>query len=151
LPLPIIIKKFTFHELISIKKKLIEFVKNNEDKRITKKTLNWFFNNIKPDGEIKDVKIIIAFSNRKLVGLFFIADYGKLHNAIIVDKKFRGQHIAKKLVDEMKKEVTPIYVRVAIDNIPSLNLFFHSGFVATDIVDGPTGKPTLIMVYRDNR
>ncbi|GIO12573.1 hypothetical protein J19TS2_21280 [Cohnella xylanilytica] len=80
-------------------------------------------------------------------GIAFAAGYGEEACVVAVHPALRGRGIARGLLARLAGEWGRLTCRVASDNAASLAACFAAGLVAVGLEAGPTGKPTLRMVY----
>ncbi len=123
---------------------LIPFIRRHGQKRITGKAKRWLLN--LPSSTLHDpgTLILVAKNKGKIIGMLGVADYGKKIMMIVVARQARRQKLGTKLVHFALHRLGKMYARVAYDNIPSLAMFFASGFIALTLERGVTGKPTFV-------
>ncbi|WP_126425508.1 GNAT family N-acetyltransferase [Brevibacillus marinus] len=123
---------------------LLAFVRQNGDSRITRKAVQWL-ETATLEPQAAGTLILVALADKKLVGLFAIAAHGLEEALLVVHRAWRRRGIGKLLCQASQQHLTKLYVRVALDNTASLRCFLQSGFVGVQLIDGPTGKPTLCL------
>lgn len=135
------------HLLPSIKATLLRFVRREGERRITVQSRDWL-GELSPESlKSRDTRLLLAVEGKRLVGLFAVSDCGLGHAFLVVDRRFRGRGVGKALAARMCRLLPKLYVRVAIDNEPSLTLFRNLGFQPVKASIGPTGKPTLWFAF----
>lgn len=135
--------KLTERNLERHRKHLLLFFRKHGDKRITKAGMDWLRQAGKEDVNREGNFMIYGLHNKLLVGVFIVVNYGIDESFIAVHRHYRNQDIGSEMIQRAITELGKLYGRVAMDNIPSLNLCFHNGMVAFQYLRGPTGKPTL--------
>lgn len=125
------------------RKNIVNFIKKNGDRRITKEAINWVSKAGQQDIDREGTILLACMDMNKVVGVLIAADYGREESFIVVHKGYRNQNIAKTMVKECIQNVGKIYGRIAVDNTPSLKVCLDNDMVAFHLFEGPTGKPTL--------
>jgi ribosomal protein S18 acetylase RimI-like enzyme len=127
------------------KETLIRFVRGQGDRRITKQAIKWLAE-LTPEalGSV-GTAVLLALDGNRLAGLLAVADCGLTESFIVVDRRYRQRGIGKTLTARLCRTMPKLYVRVAVDNTPSINLLQSLGFERLKEIVGPTGKPTLWM------
>jgi ribosomal protein S18 acetylase RimI-like enzyme len=126
---------------------LVRFVRQEGEKRITKHAVEWLARLTPKMLKMKDTNLVLAMNGKRVVGLFAVSRCGLGHSFLVVDKRYRHRGIGKALTAHMCERLPKLYVRVALDNEPSLTLFRGMGFEPVKASIGPTGKPTLWLAY----
>lgn len=123
--------------------KLVEFIRKNGDRRITKEALDWV-RTVRPERlEEAENVVLVAVQDKKVIGMVIAINYGIEESFIVVHRHHRNHNIAKQMVQNVISQLSKIYGRIATDNIPSLKVCLDNNMVAFDLFIGPTGKPTL--------
>ncbi|WP_068619928.1 GNAT family N-acetyltransferase [Paenibacillus tuaregi] len=81
----------------------------------------------------------------RLAGLSLVTAYGDDTSIVVVHPLYRGRQIGARLLKAQLAEMGRIRCRVALDNVPSLKMCFNAGLKAGQMIQGPTGKPTLVL------
>ncbi|RUT29516.1 GNAT family N-acetyltransferase [Paenibacillus zeisoli] len=81
----------------------------------------------------------------RLAGLSLMTGYGEQAGIVIVHPLYRGRHIGTRLLQAQQLQLGRLNCRVALDNPSSLKMCFNAGLTATRMIQGPTGKPTLVL------
>lgn len=123
---------------------VLALVHRHGDRRITHRAIRWL-RDLKP-GELNQpgTLIVLARTDRgRIAGCLAAKDFGRSESLIVVHSACRRRGIAKALTAAVIRRLGKLYVRVAVDNVPSLKTCFSLGMVAFHLFTGPTGKPTL--------
>lgn len=126
---------------------LVRFVRQEGERRITKKAVEWLSCLTPKVLKGNDTRLVLAMNGKRVVGLFAVSRCGLGHSFLVVDKRYRNRGIGKALTAHMCEHMSKLYVRVALDNEASLTLFRGMGFEPVKASIGPTGKPTLWLAY----
>jgi GNAT superfamily N-acetyltransferase len=121
---------------------LIAFLRRHGDQRITHKAIQWL-KRLQLNRQKPGTFVAVCFSDKKLIGLTAIGNYGLEEAVIAVHPQYRKRGVGEALLKFSLKHTPKIYTRVACDNLPSLKLCFACGLQAFQVFIGPTGKPTL--------
>jgi ribosomal protein S18 acetylase RimI-like enzyme len=132
--------------LLKTKPRLLRFVKHHGDKRITRRAIEWLAQLEQSELAQAGNKLVAALDDRKLVGLFAVADYGEKESFIVVHQDYRHSGLGKQLTVLVSAALPRLCVRVACDNTASLRLLERCGFTPYKQTIGPTGKPTVWFV-----
>lgn len=135
--------RLTPGQFLSNRRKIIRFLRNHGDRRITLKAIRWIREATKKDVEQEGFLALCALHHHSIIGVMVIADYGRAESIIAIHKNHRNQRIAKTMVQQAISTLGKMYGRVAIDNIPSLKICLDNGMVAFHLFTGVTNKPTL--------
>lgn len=135
--------KLTKSQFTSHRQKLVQFLLQHGDKRITKKAIDWIKKASSEDIEQEGFLALSALENKTLIGVLIVADYGMDESIVAVHEKYRNQNTAKKMVYYTIAQLGKVYGRVALDNIPSLKICLENGMVGFHLFTGVTKKPTL--------
>lgn len=135
--------RLTPAQFLNNRRKIIRFLRNHGDRRITLKAIRWIKGATKKDVEQEGFLALCALHHNIIIGVLVVADYGRVESLIAIHKKYRNQHIAKRMVQQAISTLGKMYSRVAMDNIPSLKICFDNGMVAFHLFTGVTNKPTL--------
>lgn len=137
---------FSIHprQLKKVKPILLKFLQQHGDGRITHHALQWF-KKLQPHQFDEGTCMTCALDQKKLIGIVVFANYGLTESFTAVHKKYRNQKIGEKLLKHSLSHLDRLYTRVATDNLPSLKLCFSCGMTAFQLIQGPTGKPTLVL------
>lgn len=119
------------------------FIQRHGDKRITRTGIEWLNEVAESEYKQEGTYVLCALNKSQLVGLVIIVKYGLKESYIIVHSTFRNQHVAKEMLHKAMQDLGKLYGRVAMDNLPSLQMCFNSGMTAFHLTTGPTSKPTL--------
>ncbi|MED2007766.1 GNAT family N-acetyltransferase [Brevibacillus borstelensis] len=133
--------------LTSIKATLLRFVRLEGERRITAEARDWLAELTPEKLKRQEAVLLAAVEGKRLVGLFAVSKCGLAHSFLVVDRRRRGHGIGKAMASRMCRLLPKLYVRIAIDNEPSLALFRSLGFAPAKACIGPTGKPTLWLAY----
>lgn len=131
------------HQFFSIRKKLIYFLRQHGDRRITTQAIRWLKQATRKEFEKEGFLALCSLKQNRLIGVLIVADYGIKESFIAVHKHYRNQHVAKNMLQHALRHLGKMYGRVAIDNIPSLKVCLDNGMVAFHLFTGVTNKPTL--------
>ncbi len=135
----------------SFRTKLIRFISKYGDNHITLKAIKWLrktnFSSLDLDNG--DLIYVSLDNNKKICGVLVISNYGLKQAFIVVHPLMRKKGLANNLTNEAMINLNRLYVKVANDNFPSLKHCFSLGMRAFDMMNGPTGKPTLVLGYGD--
>ncbi|CAM2969924.1 GNAT family N-acetyltransferase [Paenibacillus sediminis] len=82
------------------------------------------------------------------VGLCYICDYGDQACFVVVHPLYRGYNIGSRLLTTALADLERISCKAPIDDLPSLHMCFNAGLIATQFIEGPTGKDTLVFEKR---
>lgn len=131
-------------QLPKVRKRLMTFTRLHGDRRITKHGIHWL-KKFQADALSKEqgTMVIAAMENNTLTGLLTISDFGRDESYVVVHRRHRKSGLAKKLIQEMLRQVDKAYGRVALDNTASIKMCLAMGMVGFKLVNGPTGKPTM--------
>lgn len=121
---------------------LLTFLRRYGNQRITHKALQWL-KHLQLNKQQPGTFVAVCFSNKKLIGVMAIGNYGLDEAIIAVHPDYRRRGVGEALLNFSLKHTHKIYTRVACDNFPSLKLCFACGMQAFQVFIGPTGKPTL--------
>ncbi|MGO4107964.1 GNAT family N-acetyltransferase [Paenibacillus sp. YAF4_2] len=127
------------------RKRLIEFAVRFGEKRLTVAAIH-SLRRLSPDLLAKGsdgAVIAVARLGSRIVGLGFAAEAGEQSCIIVTHPEARGIGIGFAVMNAMMQQLGKLTCQVALDNVPSLTLFFRLGMKAVAISTGPTGKPTL--------
>ncbi|CAM3315947.1 GNAT family N-acetyltransferase [Paenibacillus lupini] len=125
------------------RKRLIEFAVRFGEKRLTVAAIH-SLRRLSPDLLTGDGAVIaVAKVGSRIVGLGFAAEAGEQSCIIVTHPEARGIGIGFAVMNAMMQKLGKLTCQVALDNVPSLTLFFRLGMKAVAISTGPTGKPTL--------
>jgi len=91
----------------------------------------------------QEVAIAVAVENGKLAGFAFAMDAGRKACLVVVHPQMRGRGVGKELLTTLHHHFGHLSCMVAADNPASMQMCFHAGMVAVELLNGPTGKPTL--------
>jgi len=91
----------------------------------------------------QEVAIAVAVENGKLAGFAFAMDAGRKACLVVVHPQMRGQGVGNELLTTLHHHFGHLTCLVAADNPASMQMCFHAGMVAVELLNGPTGKPTL--------
>lgn len=139
------IVELSYRQLARNRGALLKFIRAYGEKRITATAMRWFQSATEADlAESPGTQILVYREQGRIAGLSAMVRHGLDHSIAVIHPRVRGQGIAKRLVDHHISTLGKIYVRVAVDNIPSMKVCFGNDMIAVRLVTGPTGKPTLI-------
>lgn len=125
------------------RKRLIEFAVRFGEKRLTVAAIH-SLRRLSPDLLANEGTVIaVARLGSRIVGLGFAAESGEQSCIIVTHPEVRGIGIGFAVMNVMMQKLGRLTCQVALDNVPSLTLFFRLGMKAVAISTGPTGKPTL--------
>lgn len=82
---------------------------------------------------------------KRLAGLSMVSEFGERTSIVVVHPLYRGRQIGTRLLQAQLSEIGRLSCRVALDNVSSLKMCFNAGLSAGKLIQGPTGKPTLIL------
>jgi GNAT superfamily N-acetyltransferase len=140
-----IIRQLEPHEVESAKTPIIRFMKRYGDGHITHRALRWL-QHLRPENTAEGTFIAAAVENKKIIGIIVFGNYGLQESFIAVHPNYRKREVGETLLKSALAKLPKVYTRVACDNIPSLKLCFSCGLTAIQLIQGPTGKPTLWLV-----
>ncbi|MFD1908306.1 hypothetical protein ACFTAO_12265 [Paenibacillus rhizoplanae] len=84
-------------------------------------------------------------NGRQLAGVSFVSGFGKEACVVAVHPLYRNKHTGTALLTAQLERLGQLECHVACDNAASLKMCFNSGLAAVDLINGPTGKPTLLL------
>ncbi len=122
--------------------RLVRFLRQHGERRITKDALRWLEREPIHLCDEEGGGIWVVVDGNRLVGMAALSDYGRRESVIAVHRDYRQKGVAQELIATMRERLGKLYGRIALDNFPSLKMSFAAGFVAFDLIEGPTGKPT---------
>lgn len=139
------IKVLNPDEWKTLKPKLIRFVQEYGELRITVPSMHAFIRTT-PDKLSKNngTQVVIAATNGKLVGVSFVANYGKDASIIVVSPPFRGHRIGSRMLQKHITQLHSVYCQVAEDNLACMNTCIQAGLRPVAFRYGTTGKPSLL-------
>jgi GNAT superfamily N-acetyltransferase len=137
------LRQLTKNQVLKHRSRLITFLKQHGDKRITHNAIQWLKTADEAALNTQGTAVLAVLDGNKLVGVLIISRYGLDESFMAVHKQYRNQNIAKNMIDEAISTLGKIYGRVALDNLSSLKACLASGMVAFHLFTGPTEKPTL--------
>lgn len=126
---------------------LVRFTRQEGERRITKHAIDWLGCLTPKKLAEPGTALALALNGKRVVGMFAVSRCGLGHSFVVVDKRYRNRGIGKALTAHLCQRLPKLYVRVALDNDPSLALFRGLGFEPVKASIGPTGKPTLWLAY----
>ncbi|MCM3630016.1 GNAT family N-acetyltransferase [Paenibacillus glycanilyticus] len=135
----------TPEQWMSERKRLVDFAVRFGEKRLTVAAIH-SLRSFAPDllacGDSHTV-IAVARHGKRIVGLGYAAEAGEKSCIIVTHPEARGLGIGFAVMEAIMKKLGRLTCQVALDNAPSLKLFFRLGMKAVSMSTGPTGKPTL--------
>ncbi|WP_127495463.1 GNAT family N-acetyltransferase [Paenibacillus glycanilyticus] len=127
------------------RKRLIDFAVRFGEKRLTVAAIH-SLRRLPPELlSQKDSGTVMAVARlgSRIVGLGYAEEAGEKCCVIVTHPEARGLGIGYAVMDTIMKKLGKLTCQVALDNVPSLTLFFRLGMKAVSMSTGPTGKPTL--------
>jgi ribosomal protein S18 acetylase RimI-like enzyme len=126
---------------------LVRFVRQQGDRRITRQDVKWLDNLTPAMLAEEETALLVALDGKRLAGVFAVACCGLTHSVLVVDRRYRGRGIGRALAARMCRLLPKLYVRVSVDNAPSLALFHGLGFQPVKARIDPTETPTLWLAF----
>lgn len=129
---------------------LLRFVRRHGERRITAHA--WQKLLLISDAELAQpgTAIAVAYTQGGCpAGVAFADHYGESACLVTVHPALRGRGVGRKLLGVLAEPWGRLNCNVAIDNAPSVAMCFAAGLVAVGLETGPTGKPTLRFVRRN--
>lgn len=127
-----------------LKTVIARFVRLHGDRRITRKARLWLkkvtAQQLRQPGNL----LLLCHTESRLIGVLAAGDHGREVMMIAVHRKHRSRHVGQQLLSRALSQLERMHARVALDNVPSIALFFASGWHAHGLKKGATGKPTLL-------
>jgi Acetyltransferases len=127
------------------RKRLIDFAVRFGEKRLTVAAIH-SLRSLPPEllsASDSHTVIAVARQGSRIVGLGCAAEAGEKSCIIVTHPEARGLGIGFAVMEAIMKKLGRLTCQVALDNVPSLKLFFRLGMKAVSMSTGPTGKPTL--------
>ncbi|SFE22392.1 Acetyltransferase (GNAT) family protein [Paenibacillus catalpae] len=125
------------------RKRLIDFAVRFGEKRLTVTAIH-SLRRLPPELlSASDTVIAVARQGSRIVGLGYAAEAGEKSCIIVTHPEARGLGIGFAVMEAIMSRLGRLTCQVALDNVPSLTLFFRLGMKAVSMSTGPTGKPTL--------
>jgi len=145
-------QEISIHQLI--KRVYDEFVWSDYSDEGNKFFYDWIQPSRIADRQKKQINLLVAFLDSKLVGMIEIRD-NKNISLLFVDKEFQGQGIAKRLFHESLKTciqrdstLDKFYVHASPFSIP---IYMKLGFEETDVMQIQFGIKYLPMELKINK
>ncbi|WP_336784580.1 GNAT family N-acetyltransferase [Paenibacillus sp. MMO-177] len=127
------------------RKRLIDFAVRFGEKRLTVAAIH-SLRRLQPEllsQEESGTVIAVARLGSRIVGLGYAEEAGEKGCIVVTHPEARGLGMGNALMEAIMKKLGKLTCQVALDNVPSLTLFFGLGMKAVSMSTGPTGKPTL--------
>ncbi|WP_159081809.1 GNAT family N-acetyltransferase [Paenibacillus sp. CAA11] len=128
---------------------LLTFVRNYGARRITAGSYRMLMRlspqKLEQPGAALTLATVQTEDGCHLAGFSCTTEYGSELHIVVVHPLYRNQGIGRKLMTSPLETLGRLRCRVAVDNLSSLKMCFNAGFTAYGIVQGPTGKPTLLL------
>ncbi|AIQ40462.1 GNAT family N-acetyltransferase [Paenibacillus sp. FSL R7-0297] len=128
---------------------LLEFLREYGEQRITLRGCRQLARLTPEQLALPGVSLLVATvrgqNGRQLAGVSFVSGYGKEACVVAVHPLYRKRHTGTALLTAQLERLGQLECHVACDNPASLKMCFNSGLAAVDLVNGPTGKPTLLL------
>ncbi|MCK9861854.1 GNAT family N-acetyltransferase [Paenibacillus sp. ATY16] len=127
------------------RKRLIDFAVRFGEKRLTVAAIH-SLRRLPPEllsqEESGTVMAVARFGSR-IVGLGYAEEAGEKCCIVVTHPEARGLGVGNAVMEAIMKKLGRLTCQVALDNVPSLTLFFRLGMKAVSMSTGPTGKQTL--------
>ncbi|NIK69918.1 GNAT family N-acetyltransferase [Paenibacillus sp. BK720] len=127
------------------RKRLIDFAVRFGEKRLTVAAIH-SLRRLPPEllsqEESGTVMAVARFGSR-IVGLGYAEEAGEKCCIVVTHPEARGLGVGNAVMEAIMNKLGRLTCQVALDNVPSLTLFFRLGMKAVSMSTGPTGKPTL--------
>jgi len=128
---------------------LVQFVRQYGERRITSDSCRRLADLTPGQLCLPGVSLLIATvrgqQGRQLSGLSYVSGYGRESCLVTVHPYHRNKHTGTALLKAQLHRMGRLECYVACDNSASLKMCFNAGLVAVSLVNGPTGKPTLLL------
>ncbi|MCC3375706.1 GNAT family N-acetyltransferase [Cohnella sp. REN36] len=128
---------------------LLRFVLRHSDRRITQAGWRRMVNAGKDALALPGTAVAVAFTAcGQPAGVAFAQGYGEDACLVAVHPALRGRGIGRRLLMRLAEPWGRLSCNVAADNPASLAMCQAAGFASSGLHVGPTGKPTLRLVWR---
>lgn len=136
----------TPQKLPLMRTKLIQFILDFGERRITKRSIQWL-SQLTADNMLLDgTQILAAVDEHRLIGLSCVSCFGRNTALVVIHPNYRNKHLGSRLLAKHLQLLGSLAANVACDNTASIKMCKNAGLHPDFIFRGPTGKSTLRLV-----